>query len=568
MQPNDTHLHKLATAIRARDTTLLRAEATYSVQATTQTLRRESLALLAALFGALATVIVMGILRLWWGTLTPPELIGERILPFLSAGKFVELELKFQPHPKTGPLSLALLGMVIIGILLGPAYAISARRHNERVGPSSRWLPNRRAWSVAGAFAVGMTLLAILLFWPILRASLYGDPIPSARLLTMVSLLLTFAAYASVTALSYAVFRHIWGGWAEGQTPQSTALQPTGDQITRRDALAVGGAAAVTLVAGVLTTNGLIASYLDRSNLRYEGNGVPGRINTPITPNENFYVVSKNVLDPTVVVDRWRLEVQGGVKQPKSWTYAEMLQLPAETRAVTLECISNGIGGRIISTAVWRGITLQTLLGLAGGVTGAPADKHIVFYGVDGYATSLPLGALLEARTLLAYEMNGVTLPERHGYPLRAIVPGRYGEQNAKWITRIEVIDYDYKGFYQSQGWNASPLETITRIDTPQRAAPLGAIPISGIAFAGIRGVKQVEVSVDAGNTWHAATLAPPLSDQTWVLWNWTWRPTTPGTYTLIARTTDGSGKLQTAQKRGTVPDGATGWHAVNVLVK
>src|SRR5262249_20570093 len=171
-----------------------------------------------------------------------------------------------------------------------------------------------------------------------------------------------------------------------------------------------------------------------------------------------------------------------------------------------LECISNEIGGRLLSTAQWRGFSLKTLLERAGGV-GAPEGIHAVFTSADGYVTSLPLPDLLEARTLLAYEMSGETLPERHGFPLRAIVPGRYGEQSAKWVTRVEITDHEVKGFYQSQGWSAAQVETISRIDTPHTQAPLGEIPISGIAFAGIRGIQQVEVSADAAVPWQTASL-------------------------------------------------------------
>jgi DMSO/TMAO reductase YedYZ molybdopterin-dependent catalytic subunit len=210
---------------------------------------------------------------------------------------------------------------------------------------------------------------------------------------------------------------------------------------------------------------------------------------------------------------------------------------------------------------------LQTLLGLAGGIDSV-AGKHVIFYGVDGYATSLPLQPLLAARAFLAWEMNGVALPDRHGFPLRAIVPGRYGEQSAKWITRIDVSDQDFKGLYQSQGWSAAQLETSSRIDQPGRLAAYGAIPVSGVAFAGIRGIRRVEVSTDSGTNWHEATLVPPLSDQSWVLWTWPWRPANPGTYTIVARATDGNGAVQTATQRGTVPNGATGWPSIKVLVK
>jgi DMSO/TMAO reductase YedYZ molybdopterin-dependent catalytic subunit len=547
------------------------------------TLRRESIALLAGLLGSLAAALVMGLLRLWWGTPTPPELVGERLLPLMSADQFVALLIRFQPHSKTGPLGLALLGQCIIGILLGPAYALAVRAWEKKRKPSSgpatagRWFPRSAAWAVAVAFAASMELIALALFWPVLPEGLYGDPISIARLLTMVALALTFSAYAAVLAVAFQFFGHVWGAWASimpgaakniGVAREPGLVTPREQVvITRREALQTAGVTAGLIVVGAWAGDSLINAYLSRSNLSYEGHGTSGPLTSPITPNTDFYVVSKNVLDPTVEVGRWRLELTGLVRRPRTWTYAEVQQLPAETRAVTLECISNEVGGNLLSTAWWRGVTLETLLGLGGG-TGPVADKHVVFYAVDGYTTSLPLEALLEARTLLAWQMNGNALPYRHGFPLRAVVPGRYGEQSAKWVTRVDITDHEFKGFYQSQGWSAAPLETFSRIDQPRGEVGMGAVPVSGVAFAGTRGISRVEVSTDDGTTWSIATLVPPLSDQTWVLWHWLWHPTGPGFYTLRARATDGTATLQTPVERGTVPDGATGWPTVHVLVK
>jgi len=569
-------------AVRARDGAELGAQVRAAWPSALRLARHVCLALLAGLLGSVVAVVVMGALRLWWGTPTPPELVGERILPLLPADQFVALLIRYQPNPKMGPLSQALLGQVALGVLLGAPYAVAVWRvggmRDAKAGRAP-WLPNRRAWLVAGAFALGMELLALALFWPVLGAGLYGDPVGTARLLTALALALTFGAFAVTVALAYQAFWRVWGAWVEGvngATQQEAQASTNGEQaaasasaqvVSRREALAVAGGAAVILVAGAVATNRLIAGYLAKSNLSYEGLAVPESVTSAITPTNDFYIVSKNVLDPTVTVSRWRLEVDGLIGRPTSWTYDELVKLPAETRAVTLECISNQVDGRLMSTAQWRGVLLKTLLERAGGV-GTPEGKHAVFYGVDGYVTSLSLPDLLEARALLAYRMNGETLPERHGFPLRAVVPGRYGEQSAKWVTRIEITDHEVKGFYQSQGWSAAQLETISRIDGPHTQASLGEILISGVAFAGIRGIQQVEVSVDGGTTWQRASLQPPLSDQTWVFWNWTRRPAAPGMYTIVARATDGTGKLQTEEKRGTVPNGATGWHEIKIVVK
>jgi DMSO/TMAO reductase YedYZ molybdopterin-dependent catalytic subunit len=555
----------------------------YYITAALRILRRDSIALLAGLLGSLAAALVMGQLRLWWGTPTPPELVGERLLPLMSANQFVALLIQFQPHPKTGPLGLALLGQCIIGVLLGPAYALAVRSIEKKQRRSSTaatvrsWFPRRAGWTVAVVFAASMELIALALFWPVLPEGLFGDLIDIARLLTIAALGLTFAAYAVVLAMAYQIFRHVWGAWA-GLAPDTSedlgeAVEPSvaapHEQvvISRREALQTVGVTVGLIVVGAWAGDRLIDAYLGRSNLAYEGRGTNGLLTSPITPNTDFYVISKNALDPTVEAGRWRLELTGLVRRSRSWTYEEVQQLPAETRAVTLECISNEVGGHLMSTAVWRGVTLETLLNQGGGI-GSDAGMHVVFYSVDGFASSLPLAALLEARTLLAWEMNGSPLPDRHGFPLRAIVPGRYGEQSAKWVTRVDIIDHEFKGFYQSQGWSAAPLETQSRIDQPQGRVNRNAVPVSGVAFAGTRGISRVEVSTDDGTTWSIASLVPPLSDQTWVLWHWLWHPAGAGLYTLRARATDGTGAVQTEVERGTVPDGATGWPRVHVLVK
>src|SRR5262245_29269970 len=313
-------------AVRARDGAELRAQAKAGWPAALRLARHALLALLAGLLGSVVAVVVMGALRLWWGTPTPPELVGERILPLLPADQFVALLIRYQPNPKTGPLSQALLGQVAIGALLGGAYTIAAWRARAmgavRAGRAS-WPPDRRSWLVAGAFALGMLLVALLLFWPVLGAGLYGDSVGAARLLTIMALALTFAAYAATVALSYQSFWRVWGAWVEGvhAAPQedAPASSSVSAQVSRREALAVAGGAAVILAASAIATNRLIARYLTRSNLSYEGMPVPESVMSAITPNNDFYIVSKNVLDPTVMVSRWRLEVVGLVGKPVAW---------------------------------------------------------------------------------------------------------------------------------------------------------------------------------------------------------------------------------------------------------
>ncbi len=523
------------------------------------------IALLAGLLGSLAALLVMGVLRLWWGTLTPPELVGERLLPLIPADQFVALLARFKPNPKTEPLGLALLGQVVLGVLIALPFAYFARPTQNA---ATHW-PHRRGWLTAGVVALLTELVALALFWPVLQAGIYGDSFDRARLLTAISLLLTFSAYAAVTLLA-----NYWLNWrlqpasthdAPGARLPEISL-PATVGISRRAALEAGGVVVLSLAAGSVAFERLLDEWYARSNLTYEGMRTPDDITNAITPNSDFYVVSKNVLDPPVQVERWQLEITGQVRAPRAWTLEQLRALEGESRAITLECISNEVGGHLISTAQWRGVTLQKLLAAASGAL--PTATHLIFYGVDGYATSLPLADLLQARTLLAWEMNGQPLPDRHGFPLRALVAGRYGEQSAKWLSRIELTDQPYKGFYQSQGWSDGPLSTMSRIDTPASTASIGAVTVSGIAFAGLRAITRVEVSTDGGADWHDATLMPRISDQSWRFWQWTWRPATPGRYTLVVRATDSSGALQIGKVQPGVPNGATGWHSVQVLVK
>lgn len=528
--------------------------------------------LVAGLLGSLAAILTMGALRLTWGAPTLPELFGERLLLLLNVDQFIQLLLKFAPHSKTTPLLLSLLGQFVIGILLGPAYALAARLPADVRG----WWPGRREWIVAGVFVAVMEALTVLLFWPVLFGNLLGDTVGKARLINSLSALIVFVVFLGVIALVNRWLRLAWGAWfisastpvayRENAPSQTEAPQWT---VSRRAALGAAGAVLVGVGAGALATRGLIDAYVGRSNLAYEGMETDYAVSqaTQLTPTSDFYIVSKNVLDPTVQANRWRLEVAGMVEQSRVWTLDDVTSAQGESRAITLECIANGPGGHLMSTAEWTGVSLERVLAQAGGV--ASSAKHVIFSSVDGFQSSLPLAELLEARTLLAYRMNGARLPDRHGYPLRVVTPGRYGEQSPKWLTRIELSDQPFKGLYQAQGWRAGQLYTTSRIERPmsKQRIPLGPVNVTGLAFAGIRGIQRVEVSADGGANWSRATLRPPLSDQTWVYWSWLWTPTTPGAYTLVVRATDGTGETQTPIQTSTVPNGATGQHHVPVVV-
>lgn len=279
-----------------------------------------------------------------------------------------------------------------------------------------------------------------------------------------------------------------------------------------------------------------------------------GQRTPEITPTADFYVVSKNLFDPHVDIARWSLRI-GQMRL----TDADMRALPAKEQIATMQCISNEVGGRLISTARWTGTPLREVLDRAGV---PPTARYVVFTCADGYVESLPLDYALQPQVLLAYDMNGAPLTAEHGAPLRLIAPGKYGIKHPKWITAITFSEQEVAGYWAERGWTREArMKTSTRIDLPGDGSVLapGLIEVSGIAFTGDRGVRQVEVSLDSGATWQSATVKPPLSPYSWVLWRLDSRIDREGGTDLVARTTDGGGDLQPSERKNPAPDGAQG---------
>ncbi len=508
-------------------------------------------ALGAGLVASLTSVAIMFVLHVVGGVPTPMELFGDRLLKLLPAPRFVDMLIFFSPHSKTTPLGLALLGMIGLGTLLGLLYAAIVRVKL----PVRGYRPALREWLTALIFTIAMTAVAIILFWAELGQNFLGLPVGWARLVTSFALLIDFSFYALTLCLAFRIL-----------LPKEQVSGTSTDRSERRQLLARAGVVALG-VGSAVGTVGLIKALLTNYT-SYDGSETftNNGFTAPITPTSEHYTVTQNVVDPMVNISVWRLEVTGLIAHTGTYTFEELRNLPSISRAVTLECISNGIGGHFLSTAIWQGVTLRTLLEMHGGAL--PGARYIAFYSVDGYSISQPLDEVLAVDSILAWSMNGSELPIRHGYPLRALIPGHYGEENPKWLTRIELTDHFVGGLYADQGWYNGPLHTITRIDRPAGHVPFNqSIEIGGIAFAGNRGIQKVEVSVDGGISWNIAKLNPPLSEDSWVFWTWQWEPSLPGQYTIVARSTDGTGQLQTSQKQGTVPNGATGYHIIQVQV-
>jgi DMSO/TMAO reductase YedYZ molybdopterin-dependent catalytic subunit len=309
----------------------------------------------------------------------------------------------------------------------------------------------------------------------------------------------------------------------------------------------------------LLRVSGLLPSSPPPADPMFEG--IAG-LSPEIIPIGQFYVVDESLIDPDIDPVTWRLAVGGLVDRPIALTYPALKGMPLAERFQTLECISNKVGGDLISNGRWVGVPLRHILELAGL---KPGGVDVVFRAAGGYSDSLPLDHAMDETTLVAIGMNGHVLPRAHGFPARLLSVGTYGMKNPKWLTSIEVIDHRYVGFWEDRGWNASAaIKTFSRIDTRKVSpAPGGRNVIAGVAFAGDREIERVEVSGDGGRTWRLAELEAPLSEYTWRRWRYVW---TPGTRSsVVVRAVDGRGAIQVQAPQEPFPSGATGYDSVSL---
>lgn len=314
------------------------------------------------------------------------------------------------------------------------------------------------------------------------------------------------------------------------------------------------------------------AINLSRAPKIFEDPRLANLVNSEVTANGNFYQVDIDIFTPAVDATSWTLQVGGLVNAPKTYSLSQLQSLAKTKEYNTFECVSNDIGGSLIGNAEWGGVRMSDLFSDAGGVS--DGAEYVVFYSVDGYSVGVPLARAMTADSILAYEMNSLPLPQNHGYPLRAVIPGLYGMMSAKWIRKMQVVSQQYMGYWQTRGWSdIGTVQTLTFITIPSNgqrvslSANNGTVMLGGFAYAGDRGISRVEVSTDAGTTWQDAFLKPAISKDTWALWAFEWKPNQTGAVNVYARATDGTGAVQTSVSTGTFPNGATGYALTTVDV-
>ncbi len=410
-----------------------------------------------------------------------------------------------------------------------------------------------------------------------------GFGILSAAMLFFIELGLGYSGWQLIGRSAWLAFLVISWGYGLGWVLRETAPEekgPVSVAESRRRFIFMSGSAAVALVFGLL---GLGYYWRRRSTMMPEA--IPAATPRPaetsgpaasppedvlakrippapgtrpeITSNADFYRVDIDSSPPQINPDEWRLEVTGKVDNPLSLTLDDIRSRKTISQYVTQSCISNPVGGSLISTALYTGVPLRDIMKEAGM---QPQTQQVQIQSADGFYESVTMEDLQDERTLLVFEMNGQPLPADHGFPLRISIPNRYGMKQPKWILSLEAIDHEGTGYWVDRDWSkqARP-KTTSVIDnvTVQRNGMAVALS-GGIAWAGDRGISKVEVRID-DEQWREAELRDPaLSPLTWVQWRFE-RMVQPGKHIAAVRAYDGSGQLQVMTEQGSFPDGATG---------
>jgi DMSO/TMAO reductase YedYZ molybdopterin-dependent catalytic subunit len=528
-----------------------------------------------ALLGGLTSLAVIGL-----------SYLGERLarLPFIPLDVFdwlarvlpgavinltIDTMVRIITAAKIGPtwavakMAEQFMGMslfVLAGIVFGGALTLLGRRRPERIP----------LMGMAG----GLILLAIALAAEVA----VGFP-PAGPLQSGLWLAVLFLSWGAV--LSAAVRAAVRPGepgpdparrhflWLVGLGSFTVAVSALGAKVLSRNEGPRDPGRPQSADGGLLEsdqTSGPAASP-SWKELEARTEPAPGT-RAELTPLKDFYRIDINTRPPKLDGSAWRLDIRGLVERPLSLSLAEVRSRRAVHQAATLSCISNPIGGDLISTGVWTGVRLKDILAAAGLLPGARA---IAIKSADGFYESVGLAEAMDDRTLLVHSMNGEPLTAAHGFPLRIFIPGHYGMKQPKWITSLEAVDREGPGYWVDRGWDktAGP-NTTSVIDAVAARHPdnrTGLVPVGGIAYAGQRGISKVEVQVDGG-PWTAAELrTPPLGPLTWVQWRFDW-PAAAGHHVLKVRAYDGRGVLQEIGEKGTFPAGATGIHEMAANIK
>jgi DMSO/TMAO reductase YedYZ molybdopterin-dependent catalytic subunit len=508
---------------------------------------------LAALAGVVAAAVALGLSELVAGLLTAPSLVA-------AVGGFV---IDHQP-PGAKDLVVRLFGdndklaletlIVVLSLALGAALGLAARR-SFLLGAAG-----------FGAFAVFGFIAAL------------GDPSAAASPTAIVA---AVAAFAGIQTLSWLLR---WATPRADTVPSARRGSAMPDWSRRGFLIRSGSLAAASVVAGFagrrlldgsnsvpVTTVTSVPPPSQTVSLPAGAALDVAGVTPIVVPNASFYRIDTALLVPSVDVATWSLRIHGLVDRETTLTYAELAALPLFEQFVTIACVSNEVGDKLVGNAKWTGVRLRDVLAMAGVQSGA---SQLVGRSVDGFTAGMPTAWVMDPsrEPMIALKMNDELLPRAHGFPARLIVPGLYGYVSAtKWLSDLELTTLEaFDGYWVPLGWSKeAPILTQSRIDVPKsgQSAPRGRVAIAGVAWAPDRGINKVEVAIDG--EWHDCTLSSPISKATWVQWLYAWDTSSvaAGDHTIEVRATDGTGAVQTADHSDPAPDGARGHHTIRVSV-
>ena len=398
----------------------------------------------------------------------------------------------------------------------------------------------------------------------------------------------TIAAYVPTIVgllLGYMILSALISKLQQWRSAPAAATDGAAQSAARRNFLAwtivLGAAAAVAAISGQLLASASSAVDTARQKLKLPTPTKPppgppagadfhiDGLSSYVTPNDDFYRIDTALQAPMVDPEAWTLKITGMVENPIQINYAELTAKPLVEHMTTLTCVSNEVGGDLAGNALWLGYPIRELLAEAKPLAGA---DMVLSKSHDGWTASTPLTALTDPKreAILAIGMNGEPLPIEHGFPVRMVVPGLYGYVSAtKWVTSLKVTMYaKEQAYWTPLGWSPkAPIKLASRIDVPRKSTvDAGTVVVAGVAWAQHTGVSAVEIQVDQ-NGWRPAQLAETVGHDTWRQWKYEW-PATPGTHRLTVRATDANGMLQTAAEAPPMPNGATGYHSIQVKVR
>jgi DMSO/TMAO reductase YedYZ molybdopterin-dependent catalytic subunit len=453
--------------------------------------------------------------------------------------------------------------LFILGIVLGGAF-FAVRRRGERPNDDS-----------AAGFILGAVLTALigvmLLFVP---QSVNSGIVVSVIWIAALSLAWGFGVNSVYNRLAY-------------QTTEAATPAVSAQALNRRQFLIQVGAASATItVIGA----GLGALLTRREGVSIVSTGASQPEVTPgaeiaalpnaddpvipapgtrpeVTPLEDHYRIDISTLPPRISPDGYMLPfttaIDGGEQTVAELTLDDIRTRYEPVEAyITMSCISNQVGGDLISTTKWTGVPMQRILA---GMEVPAGATHLKITAADGFDETVALDLInSDERVMLAYMWEDQPLTVEHGFPLRIHIPNHFGMKQPKWITGMEFIAGDQDGYWVRRGWDKEALvRTTSVIDTVATSAIMTdedgqqLVPVGGIAYSGARGISRVEVRVDGGD-WVETALRAPISDRTWYLWRYDW-PFQAGDHTFEVRCYEEDGTPQIDDVRDEYPSGATG---------